>query len=248
MIASLMMYARPELDGAHERFWTLIREQLAARGVQSPEHLSQSTEMFDVWEDPDLVLSQTCGMPYRLFLKDKVTLVGTLDYGLEGCPAGHYKSAIVVQRDDPRQRLEAFKDATFAYNQTHSQSGFAAPYAHTSKLGFWFQNRTETGSHLASSKAVADGRAEIAALDGVTWRLIQDYEAFVPSLRVLEWTDPTPGLPLITAATQDADTIFDSVSDAIDRLEPNDRKQLGIRSLVRIPKSTYLAVPNPPQE
>ena len=57
MIANLMMYQRSQLVEAHNRFWTLIRKQLTAVGIDSPETLSQDAEEFFVWKHPDLVLS-----------------------------------------------------------------------------------------------------------------------------------------------------------------------------------------------
>ena len=136
MIASLMMYARPELAGANARFWALIREELRAVGIDSPEHLSNDANAFDVWESPNLVVSQTCGMPYRIWLKDKVNLVGTPDYGMQDCPAGYFRSPLVVRVDDPCVALDDFKDARLAYNSTHSQSGFASVHAHSAAKGF----------------------------------------------------------------------------------------------------------------
>lgn len=245
MIANLMMYARPELKGAHDRYWRLIRAELSARGIDSPAELAQEAEEFATWTAPDLVLSQTCGMPYRLWLHDKVTLIGTPDFGLAECPPGHYRSAIVVRADDPRTELRAYADATFAYNQTFSQSGYAAPYNHLSPQGLWFENRLQTHGHLMSAKAVADGRADIAALDAVSWRLMRQYEGFAGDLRVLEWTPPTPGLPYIAAAAADQQSTFDAVSQAIARLSPDDRAALGLRGLVAIPKRDYLAIANP---
>jgi hypothetical protein len=103
MIASLMMYARPELDPALGRYWQLIRRALAERGIDAPPALSNDAEEFAVWEAPDLVLSQTCGMPYRLRLHGSVSLIGTPDFGIEGCDPGYYRSAVVVgPRDWPR--------------------------------------------------------------------------------------------------------------------------------------------------
>lgn len=246
MFASLMMYARPELAPAHDRYWGLIRDEFAAIGIDAPARLSQDAFGVDVWKSPELVLSQTCGMPYRLWLKDDVTLVGTPDYGLDACPAGYYRSPFVVRADDPRENLSEFKHATFALNQTDSQSGYGAPYFHLQSHGFWFENLLESGGHLASAKAVADGQADIAALDAVTWRLIEKYELFAQYLRVLEWTAPTPGLPLITAKGRDAESMFTAINRAIHALSEDDQASLGIRALVQIPKADYFDVPNPP--
>ncbi len=245
MIANLMMYQRPQLEDAHNRYWQLIRKNLTDADVDSPENLSQDAEEFYVWNHPDLVLSQTCGMPYRTWLHDKVELVGTPDFGIDGCPPGYYRSALVVRADDPREDVSEFRDAIFAYNQTFSQSGYAAPYWHLQPKGFWFEKRHQTEQHLLSAKAVAQGGADIASLDAVSWRLMDQYESFADGLRVLEWTIPTPGLPLITARGQNAQIIFEAVEKAIIQLQDKDRKDLGLKGIVKIPKELYLAIPNP---
>ena len=247
MIASLMMYARPELEAAHSRYWALIRAELAKRGVNSPQALSNEGEEFEVWGDPALVLSQTCGMPYRKWLHGKVTLIGTPDYGLEGCPPGYYRSPVVVRADDPRERLEEFAKARFSYNVTFSQSGFASIYNMAKPLGFWFEDRRESGGHIRSAQMVAEGLADIAALDAVTWELIQRYEPWAANLRVVCWTAPTPGLPYIAALGVDQRVTFNAVTAAIAALEPSDRAALMIKGLVAIPSADYLAIPNPPE-
>ncbi|MGI9371383.1 MAG: phosphate/phosphite/phosphonate ABC transporter substrate-binding protein [Hyphomicrobiales bacterium] len=245
MIANLMMYQRPELVDAHKRYWALIREQLAHIGIKSPENLSQDAEEFMVWEHPQLVLSQTCGMPYRLWLHEKVQLVGTPDFAIEGCPPGYYRSPFMVRVGVERTKPEQFADAVFAYNQTFSQSGFAAPYNHLKPKGDWFENLLHTGAHLESARAVAEGRADICALDAVSWRLMEKYEPFAQGLRILEWTQPTPGLPYITAPGNDADLMHGAVKSAIDGLSIEDRNAMGIAGFVRIPAEKYLDVANP---
>lgn len=245
MIASLMMYQRPELAEANNNLWALIHKGLAAAGVDSPATLSQDAEEFFVWKNTDLVLSQTCGMPYRKWLHDKVVLVGTPDYGLEGCPAGYYRSAMIVRTDDTRTEISQFEDAIFAYNQTFSQSGYAAPFQHMKARGFWFENRLEVGQHLEAARAVATGRADIASLDAVTWRNIAAFDAFAAEVRVLEWTVPTPGLPLITAMGNNADVLFAAVAGAIDALDAPSKSLLGLNGIVKIAKDEYLNVPNP---
>lgn len=245
MIASLMMYERAQLAASHKRLWALIRRELGRHGINSPDTLSQTADEFSVWLNPELVLSQTCGMPYRLWLHNKVKLVGTPDYGLAGCEPGYYRSAIVVRRDDTRQNVSSFRSSTFAFNQPFSQSGYAAPYWHTQKLGFWFEHKYQSGGHLASALAVAEKQADIASLDAVTWRLIQQHEEFSEKLRVLDWTTPTPGLPLITSLNNSEQLILDVVSDSLSKLHKDDQELLGIKSLVNIPANAYLAVATP---
>ena len=92
---------------------------------------------------------------------------------------------------------------------------------------------------------MAEGLAELAAIDALTWRLISEFED-VSAVRVVGATDPTPALPYITAKGRDAGAIFDAVACAIDRLSPQDRARLHLRGIVRIPADAYLAVPVPP--
>ncbi len=246
MIASLMMYNRPETAAAHDVYWAQLRASFAKRGIDTPEMMSNDAPAFDVWRAPDLVLSQTCGLPYRMYLSDEVTLVGTPDFGIEDCAPGYYRSAVVVRQDDLRLNLPDFADARLAYNEAHSQSGFGAIHAAAQAQGFWFTDMIQSGGHARSAQLVAKGTADIAALDAQTWRYISRFDASAKDLRVLTWTNPTPSLPYITRKGMDADAVFDGVSEAIAALAPQTRAALDLRSIVRIPKADYLALPVPP--
>jgi len=94
--------------------------------------------------------------------------------------------------------------------------------------------------------AIADGRADIAAIDAITWRLIKTYDTHTDKLTVIDWTDPTPGLPYITSVHNDASAMYDAISAAIDELPADTREQLGIHALVKISAEDYLSVENPP--
>ena len=165
MIASLPMYARPELDHAISHLWDLIRKNLSKKGISAPITLSQDAEDVSSWLDPGLVLSQTCGMPYRNILHGKVQLVGTPNYDLPNCPPGHYCSAIVVRKNDPRLLLKDYDQAVLAYNMKISQSGYAAPLNYAAAQGIHFPNRIESHGHLKSAEMVVSGKADIAAID-----------------------------------------------------------------------------------
>lgn len=93
---------------------------------------------------------------------------------------------------------------------------------------------------------VVSGKADIAAIDAVTWILIERHEAFASKLRVLDRTTPTtPVLPLITSLTLDADEIFDAVKQAIQDTPQDMRDAMILKGIVKIPASEYLNVPNP---
>lgn len=242
MIAHLGMYDRPETAAANDRFWTEIQARLG----YGPAALTRGLEDYwPVWQSPDLLFSQTCGFPFRARLHGSVRLVGTPDYGLEGCPPGYYRSIIVARSADAGKPLEAFHGARMAYNEALSQSGWAAPVNHMAPLGIRPGSLLETGGHAKSALAVAEGRADFAALDALTWELLKRYDAFARGLTVIAATEPTPVLPYITAMGRDAEAIATAAEQAIAALPEDDRGALHLRGLVRIPAEDYLAVPIP---
>lgn len=247
MIASLGMYDRPETAAANDRFWDRIRDNLRAEGHPAPDAMTRGNGAYwDAWNSENLVFSQTCGFPYRALLHAKVALIGTPDYGIAGCPPGHYCSVFVARATDARAELADYSTATFAYNEDLSQSGWAAPQNHVASLGFYFQPGLRSGGHLASAQAVADGRADIAAIDAVTWAMLQRWEPCARSLREVARTPPTPGLPYIAARTANASVLFKAVQTAISQLDRDDQACLMLKGVSQIAPSAYLAVPVPP--
>jgi len=245
MIASLGMYDRFETAPATDRFWTEIRNNLRKSRIAAPDRLNRDTPYWETWQDPGLVFSQTCGRPYRLALHTKAQLVGTPDFGLPDTDPGYYYSVFLVRKKDRRISLADFADTCFAFNEDMSQSGWAAPQCHVAAKGFQFTNTWQSGGHVASAKAVAGRRADITAIDAMTWELIKRYESFSLGLRVLAKTEPTPGLPYITGLNVDREVVARSVQTAIETLDLADRQVLRLKGLVQIRPDAYLAVPNP---
>lgn len=247
MIASLAMYDAGRVATANDRLWAFVRDRLRGLGVAAPDALTRGEAAFwPAWEAPDLILSQTCGYPFRSRLHGRVAYVGTPDYGVEGCPPGYYRSVFVVRAQDDRAELADFDGAPFAYNEALSQSGWAAPQVHAAQHGVRLPPAVQTGGHRLSALAVAEGRADIAALDAVTWAMLRTEDRMTDKLRVVGMTDPTPGLPYIAAKGTPVDLVHAAVAEAIAGLARNDREILHLKSIVRIPEAAYLAVPNPP--
>ena len=153
----------------------------------------------------------------------------------------------MARADDSRATLAEFSDADFAYNEALSQSGWAAPQNHAADLGLRFRPSLQTGGHRASALAVAQGLADFAAIDAVTWELLLRHEPGVKGLRAIGRTaPPTPVLPFIAATGVDQVTCFAVIATAIAGLSQTDRDTLMLRGIVAIPTSAYLAVPTPP--
>lgn len=249
--ATLPMYDLAPLRPATAALWAALRDALREAGFVAPDALTPGAATHDglvaQWLSPSLVLGQTCGRPYLADLRGRVTLIGAPDYGgdagegdnddWDDDPPGHYHSVFVTRADDPRDTLEAFRGATFAANGRDSQSGWWAPIGHVGD-GF-FGAATITGAHLASARAVRGGRADIAAIDRVTWGLARRHTHETRGLRVVARTAPTPGLPLIAAAHHDATRLADAVERGLATLPPDVREALAIRGFVRLRPADY---------
>lgn len=243
MSASLPMYATPLTAGADARYWGLIRDGLRAQGVDAPETLCPPpSDLIAHWRDPQLVFSQTCGFPFRAVLKDDVSLIGTPDYGVAGCPPGYYCSFVIAREDDPRTTLSAFTSAPFAYNDPMSQSGWAALALEAPEV--LRGPRLCTGGHRQSALAVRKGDADFATIDAVTWQHLEA-AGETTDLKIIHKTSPTPGLPYITAKSGPVDILFDATAQAIAMLRPQDRAALHLKGLIALSPSAY-ALPLPP--
>lgn len=244
LIAALPMYDWAVVRAETDRFWALIRDHLRQDGISAPETLTRGADLWAEWLSPDLLLSQTCGLPFRTGLLGRVTYVGTLDYGIEGAPPCHYRSHVVARADD-RRPLEQLA-RRFACNGFDSQSGWGGPAEWLRGQGIALEAAIETGAHRASAERVADGSADLAGIDAVTWRhLLRELPGVAAGLRIVATTPPTPSQPIITALGRDPEPLRRAVSAAVSALSAADRTALGIAGFGQVSLSAYTAVPTP---
>lgn len=238
MIATLPMYDRPETAAANDRFWELIRSHLA----QAPDTLTRGDFH---WLAPNLVLSQTCSLPYRSALQGGVTIVATPVHNLP-CPAGTYFSVVVTRKDDDRSELGEFRDARLVINSPLSQSGWASIDEMANDAGFRFTSVLESGSHEESAKRVASGHADICAIDAVSWEMIKKWDSAAEKLKVIAETPPTPALPYITAMDRDPAPIQEALVSAVHELSPDDQEALCLIDMTYVPADHYITMSIPP--
>jgi len=198
---SLPMYDWPELHAPNDLFFTQLKQSFKEQNLDVSGKLDRNRAERESWQDKNLLLSQTCGLPYVTFLKNKVSLVGTPAYGID-CGAGSYYSVIVVRKDSSFATLEDLKGKTFAYNEKGSQSGYAALLHTLSSVKDapkYFSSSVQSGGHRASVKMVAEGAADFAAIDAVSWEMALRHERAAEKLVVIAHSKPTPALPFITS-------------------------------------------------
>lgn len=167
-----------------------------------------------LWRHPALLLAQSCWGPMEDGLAAQVTVVGQPDYSLyEGGEGELYSSAVLMRRGEgdsilpplaghaalPLGRLRGLR---LAFNGPDSMSGLVALARDLESAGEGlaiFSERLETGSHRASIVAVAEGAADLCAVDCRTWHLAKHFEARASDLHAVGWTARRLGLPFITS-------------------------------------------------
>lgn len=235
MFASLPMYDLPEHRAHTDALWAGVAEGLRARGIEAPRELSRPADLPADWLRPDLLLSQTCGLPFVRLLRGRVTIVGAADHGLPDCAPGRYRSRILVRADDPGRTLAEFRGRVAAINSEGSQSGAGALRTAVGafrEAGPFFARVVVTGAHAESLRAVAEGRADLAAVDAVTFEMARRHLPFARTLRVLASTPETPGLPFVTRLGGPAGLLFEAMAEGIASLGAEGREALMLQGMV----------------
>ena len=241
------MYDWLEVREATDSLWHNLALALRARGFDPPDRLDRRRPDSSIWRDPDLLIAQTCGYPYVTELQDHVRLVATPVYDVDGCSGPLYCSQIVVRVDEHAQTLAELQGRRVAINNMRSQSGFAALHAAVSALGQkapFFQAAELSGSHLNSMSAIAEGNADVAAIDTISWALARRYRPDVAErLKSIAKTAMTPGLPIVTARSR-SDEDVRLIAEALDDCLANPRtagarEQLFLRSVERVSEAEY---------
>jgi len=209
-------------------------------------HAARS-DLMAFWTDPELLLTQTCGYPLTHALDGKVRLIGTPHYDAPGCRGAAYCSQLVVRRDSAYRQLGDLRGRRAAFNSSDSQSGMNTFRHAIARLGngrVFFSDVIESGGHLNSMKMVAEGDAEIASIDTVSWGLAcRELPDLAAGLRTLGETSAAPGLPLITSlrfSDPEAELIADTVAAVFSAPETaKSRERLGIRGFSKLSVGDY---------
>lgn len=204
MIAALQMYDWQEVQNRTDRFWAGLQNALAARGIDAPRDLARPDDISSVWAEPNLIIGQTCGLPYVSGRCGNAVLIGRPDYGIEWAYGGSYSSVLICRAED-RGDLSTFRGRRAAINDLGSQSGCNALADEIQRRKLedgrpFFAEVVLSGAHRSSARQVADRKADVAAIDAVAWALFQELEPVRHArLRVIGQTRTMPALPFITS-------------------------------------------------
>ncbi|HEB3531812.1 phosphate/phosphite/phosphonate ABC transporter substrate-binding protein [Burkholderia cenocepacia] len=241
-IAVLPMY---NVTPCHAALWrALLRDALDAfANGGGPADVVLPDAPFDdlqaLWRRDDLLLSQTCGYPYRMLgLHDVVRLIATPIFDAEGCEGARYSSVLVVSarvHAGGATTLAACRGLRAAFNGEDSHSGMnafrhaVAPHAHD---GRFFGSVTPFGSHLNVLRALASGEADCAAIDCVTFAYVRDaLPDLLTDIRIIGTTASAPGLPFVASRAALADTQVGALQEALERAATADAERARVLRL-----------------
>ena len=243
-LVQLPMYDWIETRLATNALWSCIHDALKRQGIASPETLDRDQAPEFGWLSPQLLLSQTCGLPLIQELRGRVAVLGCFSW--QGQPAsGEYHSVIIARDTLAIEKLSAPRGQRVAINHASSYSGCLALKRWISlmaKPAAVFSKVITTGSHRESVRAVTTGLADIAAIDCISWALAKRFDSTALSLKVVARTDDRPGLPLITSMRSSPsmlDGLRVALHEAVTILDPTSRDVLGITAFVVAHKHDY---------
>jgi ABC-type phosphate/phosphonate transport system substrate-binding protein len=210
-IAILPMYDFPWTAAANDALWASISARLAEAGVQPPPTLTREGDLAALWRHPGLVFGQTCGYPYVTGLKDTVTLIAAPEYSFPGCEGASHRSFLIRRATDLRRGLSEFRGAIAAFNAHDSNTGmnlFRASIAPIAGGKTFFSSIVVTGSHEASAAAVAEGEADLAPIDCVSFALLgRGRPELIERVAIVAESPLSPSLPFIASVRLPAPTI-----------------------------------------
>ena len=246
--ASFPMYDFEEVHSAHEVLWSSVARKLKRAGVEEvPAALDRSRSIHELWTDPGLLLSQCCGADLVGPYAETLTLVATPLYQAPGCDGCNYSSVVLIAEDSPATGLSELRDSVCVVNSRESHSGvnaLRALVAPLSRRGRFFSRVVTSGSHPASVAAVARGEADVAAIDCVTYALLDRYRpSLLKGTRRLCYSARAPGIPFVTRAGSDPKRIRQLQNALLEAFEDSEVRAAGaavfIDGVELLPPSAY---------
>ena len=174
-----------------------------------------------VLRDPSLFFGHTCGYPLMTQLLGAFTPFCTARFDVPGTEGKRYSSQMIVNADSDIDSLHACEGGVIAINNVDSNSGMNALRYELARIGAkpgFFSNIVMTGGHLHSLEAVADNKAQLAAIDCVTFQLIVDARPELAArVRSIGITAKTCGLPFVLPGDNPPADLKSGCTDALNR-------------------------------
>ena len=203
-VASLAMYPYTHLRSDWDRLWLSVRSRLSFDAPPLDWDLLPDVAC----RRADLLLGQTCGWPLVTDLANRVRVVGTFDCTVDGAIDGTYRSLLVSNRDQPLADILQRPGLRVVANSADSLSGWISLQSVANAQGVHVDNVEWTGAHALSLVALREGRADLTAIDSVSWSHLDR-----SGLSVVGCGPRIPCLPLVTSPSS-PDAVVDELRRA----------------------------------
>ena len=235
-----------------QRAWQALFDQfrlLLGDGNQLKKKL-----VFDAQEsvlrDPGLFIGHTCGYPLMKHLQDAVTPFCVPVFDVIGVEEKLYCSRFIVAADAAISSLVDCRARTVAINSNDSNSGMNVLRHAVAGLkpdAPFFASVIYSGGHLQSLTAVAEKKADVAAIDCVSFQLIQDrWPELTARVRSIGDSIKTCGLPLVMPAasfsSSDTRQIITALNRALKQVSPQVRQQLHLSHFAGVHLDDYRGI------
>jgi ABC-type phosphate/phosphonate transport system substrate-binding protein len=203
-----------------------------------------------VLRDPGLFIGHTCGYPLMNHLQDAVTPFCVPVFNVTGVEGNLYSSRFIVAADSDIRSLAECGGRIAAINNSDSNSGmnvFRHAIARLNPAAPFFASVVNSGGHLQSLKAVAEKRADVAAIDCVSFQFIEDrWPELSAGVRSIGDSVKTCGLPLVlpnaNLPSTDTRQILVALNKALKQVNPRIRQQLHLSHFASVSFVDYQGI------
>jgi ABC-type phosphate/phosphonate transport system substrate-binding protein len=200
--ATLPMYDFPDVRAATNTWWAGIARHLVREGVRDvPPTLFRGDDLIAQWQDPALLVSQTCGYILSHDLAEHAQAIAAPCYSAPGCHGADYSSVILVREDHPGTEPADFRGSRAVYSRIYSHAGhniFRRLIAPLAQGRAFFSSVSASGSHLDSIACLTSNSADIATIDCIIHAFVQrNRPELLVGTRSIGYTPTAPAPPYI---------------------------------------------------
>ena len=234
-----------------QQAWRQLFERYAA-SLDSTDELPALRLEADptLLQESGLVFGHTCGYPLMTRLKDRFTPFCVPLFDVPGTHGRRYSSRFIVASDSDIRSIEQSRGRVAAVNTPDSNSGMnvlrhAVARHHVD--GRFFSRILASGGHLFSLQAVARGEADIAAIDCVSYQLIEDHwPELVSQVQTIGYSVESTGLPFVSQNSKlaglDTRQIIERLNHALESSGDAVRERLHLREFAAVKMDDYQGI------
>lgn len=250
LFASLPWYDLTEIRSSTDALWSRLAQNLRKRGLKYiPGALNRELPYEVQWRSGQLLFSQSCGYDV-LVPANHLRILATPVYTPTACRGGYYSSMIVVRADSRFECLEDLRGSRCVINTPTSHSGMnvlRTLFTPMSRNGRFFESVWRTGSHEASLTMIAHRHADVAAIDCITYALLQRHRSrALREVRVLCCSPRFPAPPYVVGSQVSECEVHQIREALVETLAAPDMRRvkdvLLIEDVVDLPLQSYQSI------